>query len=87
MTYEEIALEKIGKAIDICMKERKINIQQLETLSGVSRTIIYKILRGQSYQISSLIRVMRYLQVHIELSLMSEDNNIMTMGGHKPSQN
>ena len=85
--YEKHTLELIGKAVEYAMKERGINKTKLEKLSGVSRTIIYKIIRGEGYEITSLIRVLRHLQVHIEMSLMSEENNIHTMGGIKPSQN
>lgn len=80
MEYEQHARELIGNAIAHCMKERNMGKERLERESGVSKTIIYKILRGDNYEITSLIRVMRILQVHIELSLMSGDNNVITMG-------
>jgi len=86
MTYEEIALEAIAKAIEIAMDERKLTKTDLERKSGVSRTIIYKILRKRSgtYDIVSLVRVMRQLQIHIDFSLMDETNNNFPV---KPSQN
>jgi predicted transcriptional regulator len=87
MEYEKTALIQIGKFIDEAITERGFNYSTLEKASGVSRTIIYKIVRGENYEIGSLIKVMRYLQIHIEMSLMSAENNIFTMGGNKPSDN
>ena len=69
------------------MDDRHYGINQLERESGVSKTIIYKILRGKNYEITSLIKIMRILEVHLEMSLMDADNNIHTMGGEKPSKN
>lgn len=85
--YEQTALKRIGSAMAIAMKERGYGKDSLASESGVSKTIIYKILRGENYEITSLIRVMRVLQIHIELSLMSADNNIHTMGGNAPGKN
>ena len=85
--YEDIALGQLGEAMRYAIKERGISINELERVSGVSKTIIYKILRGQGYQIKSLIRIMRHLQIHLEMSLMDEQKNIHTMGGNKPSMN
>lgn len=85
--YESTALQLIGKAMVTAMKERGYGKDLLARESGVSKTIIYKILRGENYEITSLIRVMRVLQIHIELSLMGADNNIHTMGGNKPRKN
>tara|TARA_R110001599_G_scaffold332511_1_gene547973 strand:- start:22255 stop:22518 length:264 start_codon:yes stop_codon:yes gene_type:complete len=87
MEYEQIALKQIGKFIESAMKDRAFGINKLERQSQVSKTIIYKIIRGENYEITSLIRVMRCLQIHLEMSLMSADNNIHTMGGNKPSLN
>lgn len=87
MNYEDVVLQKIGEAIGICIKDRGYSMNQLARDSSVSKPIIYKILKGEGYEIKSLIRVMRVLQVHLEMSLMSETNNIHTMGGNKPSLN
>uniref|UniRef100_UPI0040484D69 helix-turn-helix domain-containing protein n=1 Tax=Roseivirga sp. TaxID=1964215 RepID=UPI0040484D69 len=76
MTYEQIALQKIGEAIQIAIKERNISINQLERDSLVSKTIIYKVLKGQNYEITSLIKIMRHLNMHLEFSLMSAKENI-----------
>ena len=87
--YEEIALKKIGEAMRYALKERGMSINRLERESGVNKVIIYKIFRGQGYEIKSLIRIMRVLQIHIEMSLLSAENNIwtMVMDGTKPSNN
>ena len=85
--FEKIALEKIGKAIKLIIDERVINIRELSRKSEVSPTIIYNIINGKDYQMTSFIKVCRILQVHFEMSLLSEENNIYTMGGQKPSQN
>lgn len=85
--YETHVLSLIGKAMKGAMIDRKITVTQLEKQSGVSKMIIYKIFDGKNYEITSLIRVMRILQIHLELSLMSETKNIYTMGGDKPSMN
>lgn len=85
--YEEIALKKIGEDMQYAMKERRISLYRLEKESGVSKTIIYKILRGQGYEIKSLIRIMRVLQIHLEISLLSAENNNLTMSGIKLGNN
>jgi predicted transcriptional regulator len=85
--YTEEALKRIGQGIKIMMNDRGYGINALERDSGVSKTIIYKILRGENYEIGSLIKVMRFLKVHLEMSLMEADNNVFTMGGNKPSPN
>lgn len=76
MEYEQIVREKIGEAIQYAMTERKMNMSELERRSGVSRTIIYKIVKGGQYQIDGLIKVMRHLNIHLDLSLMDSDNNV-----------
>lgn len=85
--YEKTVLQLFAKAIKMAIEERKTNISQLSIKSGVSRSNIYKILNGQNYEIIPLIKIMRILQIHLEFSLMSADNNIHTMGGGKPNYN
>lgn len=87
MEYEQVARAQIGKFINQAIKDRGFNKDSLERASGVSKTIIYKIIKGENYEITSLIRVMRCLQIHLEMSLMSADNNIHAMVGNKPSLN
>lgn len=87
MKYEDLALQKIGEAIQMAVDDRHFSLAKLERESGVSKTILYKIIRGQGYEIRSLVRVMRALQIHMELSLMSEENNIFTQISQKPSKN
>jgi len=85
--YNKEALKRIGQGVEYAMKERGYNISTLSEASGVARNSIYKIIRGDNYAITILIEVMRILQVHIEMSLMSAENNIHTMDGNKSSQN
>ena len=85
--YNTEALKRIGQAVEYAMKERGYNISTLSEASGVARNSIYKIIRGENYAITILIEVLRILQVHIEMSLMTADNNIHTMAGNKPSKN
>jgi len=86
--YTKEALELFGASIQMAIDERKINISELAEKSGVSRSTLYAILRAEkTYSIDSYIKVARVLQIHIEFSLMSADNNIHTMGGHKPNLN
>lgn len=87
MNYEELALKKIGEAVSFAMKERKKSFYQLAAESGVSRTIIYKIVNGEGYEIKSLIRLLAVLQVHLEMSLLGPDNNVFTMAGKPPTLN
>lgn len=84
MKHEEIVLEYIAKAMKYAILERKYSVNRLSLESGVSRTIITKILKGENYEMNSIIRVMRILQIHLEISLMSPDNNIHTMAGQSP---
>jgi DNA-binding phage protein len=83
MTYEEIIRQKIGEFITIAMKEREIGLNKLQELSGVNRTIIYKIKRGENYEINSLIKIMRILNIHLEFQLLDADNNIF--GNQNPN--
>ena len=86
--YTKAALELFGKSIELGIEERKTNINALSKASGVSRTIIYKIIEGtDTYSIDSYIKLARILKIHIDFSLMSADNNIHTSTGNKPSMN
>jgi predicted transcriptional regulator len=76
--YETTVLELIGKGIQATMHERKIGINKLTELTGLSKNSIYKVLRGENYEINVLIKIMRQLQLHIELSLLEWGNNIYT---------
>jgi predicted transcriptional regulator len=85
--YLTTAKKKIGEAIAFAIKERGYTKDRLAQESGVSKTIIYKVLRGQNYEINAIVRIMRVLQMHLEMSLMSADNNVHTMTGNKPPKN
>jgi len=87
MKYEDVAKQKMGEFLADALKERGMSINRLEKESSVSKTIIYKVLRGENYEINSLLRIMGKLQIHLEFSLMSADNNVLTMGDQKPSNN
>ena len=87
MKYEKEALKKFSSAIRMGLDKRKMSIRELSKRSGVSRTIIYKVLNAENYEIRVFIKLCRVLQIHIEFSLMSAGNNIHTMGGDKPEMN
>jgi predicted transcriptional regulator len=85
--YEKLALSLFSEAIKMGMEEREIGINKLAELTELSKNSIYKVLRGENYEITVLIKIMRQLKIHLEFSLMSESNNIHTMGGDSPSLN
>ena len=78
--YLELARKLFGESIKIGMEARKIGINQLSEKSGVRKHLIYKVLRGENYNINTYLQVARVLQIHIEFSLMSAENNVHTMG-------
>ena len=85
--YSEIALKKIGEGVKIMIKARKIPIEHLAAQSGISKQVIYNIINGKDYQISSLIKIFRILKVHIDFSLMDSKNNIIAQSGDNISMN
>lgn len=85
--YEKTVLELFAKAMKMAMKERKIGVNELCEKAGISKTIFYRIMNGESYTIVSLIKIMRILKIHLEFSLMSAENNILTMDGNKLNLN
>lgn len=86
--YTQKALELFGESIKMGMKERGTNVNALSKMTGLSRTTVYAVVNGSdSYNIESYIKLARALQIHIEFSMMSADNNIHTMGGDKPNMN
>ena len=66
----ETELKKIGKEIEAGIKGSEISINGLEKMSGVSKTIIYKILRGENYEIRGLLKVCNVLNIDIDFDRM-----------------
>lgn len=86
--YTKKALELFGESINLGIEERKTNVSELSRITGLSRTTIIAIRDGtKTYGIDSYIKLASALQIHIEFSMMSIDNNIHTMGGNKPNMN
>lgn len=86
--YTKQALKLFGESIKLGIEERGTNPHALSKMAGVSRSTIYAMMSGdKTYSIDSYIKVARILQIHIEFSLMSADNNIHTMGKNKPNLN
>lgn len=65
---EEIELKKIeiGQLIRSEIK-RKGSIREFSRQIGMSRTLIYAILRGENYEIDSLMKVLKELNLKIEI--------------------
>ena len=57
--------EEISKFINQSINDSRQSINQIEKDSGVSKTIIYKILRGENYNIDSLNKLCVHLGVSI----------------------
>lgn len=85
--YDKAVLKLFSDGIKMAMEEREIGLNELYQKAGVSKNSLYKVLRGENYEITVLIKVMRVLQIHLEFSLMSADNNVHTMGGNKINPN
>jgi len=77
--YGKTALRPIAEFMKEAITERGLSLRELSRQSTVSRTIINKILAGENYEITSLIKVLRVLNIHLQFQLMSEDNNVMTI--------
>lgn len=65
MEYEQQMRKSIGESIEHLMIENGYGKDRLQKESGVSKTIIYKILRGQNYEIISLIKIIHTLGASI----------------------
>lgn len=85
--YIKTARQLFGQSIKMAMEDRSVGINQLSELSGVNKQQIYRVLNGEGFNIDTYIILARFLQIHIEFSTMSAENNIHTMGDHKPSNN
>lgn len=73
MTIEE-SRANIGADIAAEMKRQGIGKDKLAQISNVSKFIIYKILRGQNYEITSLIRITSALRLTIKIMSHEQDN-------------
>lgn len=87
MEYTSQVKKIIGQFFRELIDERNLVIEQITRETGLSKTIIYAIINGKGYTMDSLVKLCRHLQIHIEFSEMSADNNIHTMTGNKPSLN
>lgn len=85
--YLKTARQLFGKSLEIAMKERDIGINQLSELSGVNKPQIYKVIYGKPFHIDTYLKLARFLQIHIDFSLMDVDNNVFTNDFNKPSDN
>ena len=80
--YNEILRTKIGGFLKDIRKTKGL---KQKDIVGVTRQTIAKIESGiDTYSVDNLFTYMRTLQVHIELSELTADNNIHTMGGAEP---
>lgn len=85
--YLKLARELFGESLKMAMEEREIGVNELDRLSGVRKRQIYKVLHGESFNIDTYLKLARVLQIHIEFSAMSAENNIHTMGGNQINPN
>lgn len=77
MQYENTVRQKIGQAMTIAIKDRGFTKEHVAEQAGISKMSLYAVLNGQSnYNIDTLIKIMRIVQVHIDISLLDADNNI-----------
>jgi len=79
----QIARKKIGLFFSELIKEKKIPIEEIERKTGMSKTIIYKIINvndnDKGYSIDSFLTLCGFLNIHLELSEMSIENSIIGM--------
>ena len=61
------SLVTIGERIEKIMYSKRIIISELSQKSGVNKVVVYKILRGDTYNMSSLIKVLEALEISIVL--------------------
>lgn len=81
-----IARIQIGEFIQTLIKDRGLVIEQIEKETGLSKHIIYKIMHGKGYTIDSLLLILRFLNIHLELSEKTpETSNLKWM--RKSSKN
>lgn len=66
-TKTKEGLEQIAASVKDAIAKEKTTITQVERDSGVSKTIIYKIIRAGNYEVQSLLRVIDVLNIDIEL--------------------
>lgn len=85
--YLEMARSLFGQSIKMVMEERNIGFNQLVRLSGVNKQQLSAVLYGKPFHIDTYLKLARVLQVHIEFSAMSAENNVTAMSGDKPGLN
>ena len=85
------ATERVAEFLKELMAERGISMYALIKETGLSKEIVYNILRIQGrkrdYSFGSILTIMRALGVHIELSELNNDNNIHKLSGGDFSDN
>jgi DNA-binding phage protein len=66
-TIIEHELSKIGAEVLNRMLEKKWSVSMLSHQSGVHRSVIYKIIKGEGYTISSFAAVIHALDMNLEI--------------------
>jgi DNA-binding phage protein len=89
--YTLFETDQVAEFLKELMEEKGISMYALSKKTGLSKEIIYNILRIQGrerdYSFGSILTIMRALGVHIELSELNNDNSIHKLSGGYFSDN